>query len=1097
MKKITKLFALVVLLILVNILVLGSGKNTLPKKTRPRPATAKITSTTSPAARQNLPTEQIMSTSQPQIVNWADISGKAPLPIKEGEDDSEYIESDIDPATLQLLKRKPFSPPASVPSSYSAVQDTAVKNGKQEAPLAPNLLVNFESIDDGDQLDGFLHRPPDCAMTAGLNHVISAVNSMFVIYTKAGVNVGQASFASFFAPVCSGCSPFDPRVAYDNQANRWILITVNGSSSTPNVSNYLVAVSQTSDPTGTWWLYSLSGLLTYPSTGENTWADFPQLGFDGIPAASGGAIYITSNQFTFGAASFRTAMLNILPKSSLYSGASLNYWRAWDRLNSNGSQAFALSPSLTYGNPGAEYMVNTQNTGNFISVWKVIPTFPPTAINWTLQSTNTIGAYAIPPDATQPGNCALMATNDSRISSNAVWQNNKIYATFSESFDWGGGGGTVSAIRIFQIDTSTNATDQNFTFGADGAHYFFPALAVDGSNNLVVTFARANSAEFGNVRFTGRLATEPVNTLQASASLKSGNLCITGNRWGDYFAAAVDPADTSKVWVYGAWAADVPGVSLPWDWGTWVGQVQFPQPTPCPTVSSISPTSGPVGTNVTITGNNFTGVSAVKFSTNVNASFTVNSNTQITATVPAGAVTGPITISKPSCTDVQTGTFTVTTSNCISVSISTSLSGPAGSLVTVPIVVSNINAAQGVTAYDFVLTFNSSIVTPASPAFDTAGTLSSGMTITPNVGVSGQITLSAFGTTPLSGSGVLLNLKFNVNANATVGACSNLNWTSFTFNEGTPCSTTANGQVCVVGGTISGTVNYCIGTPVKTVPGVTLTAAGTPSGMFTTGSNGVYQIAGLGGGPYTVTPTKTGAVNGISSFDASLVAQAAAGIITLTSCQQIGADVSNNGTVSSFDASLIAQTVAGIPNSGIAGTWKFVPNNRSYPTLSGNQVNQNYDAILVGDVSGNWTPAAPLAPPGNTASQVSVYLSPPVTATDTTLEVPIMVSNLTGRKVVSYDFAITFDPNLLQPQGQSIDTRNTLSSGMTITFNSRTPGRLVVSAFGIRPLSGSGPLLKVKFNMNGHTTADANLNIQGFVFNEGMPAANVLRRKGD
>jgi hypothetical protein len=66
-------------------------------------------------------------------------------------------------------------------------------------------------------------------------------------------------------------------------------------------------------------------------------------------------------------------------------------------------------------------------------------------------------------------------------------------------------------------------------------------------------------------------------------------------------------------------------------------------PPPVPTITSFTPASGMVGTTVTITGTNFTGATAVRFGT-VNAVFTVNSPTQITATVPSGAVTAPIII---------------------------------------------------------------------------------------------------------------------------------------------------------------------------------------------------------------------------------------------------------------------------------------------------------------------------------------------------------------------------------------------------------------------------------------------------------------------
>ena len=58
---------------------------------------------------------------------------------------------------------------------------------------------------------------------------------------------------------------------------------------------------------------------------------------------------------------------------------------------------------------------------------------------------------------------------------------------------------------------------------------------------------------------------------------------------------------------------------------------------PIPTVSGVSPTSGSTvgGTTVTITGTNLTGVTAVKFGSANATGFTVNSDTQITATAPA------------------------------------------------------------------------------------------------------------------------------------------------------------------------------------------------------------------------------------------------------------------------------------------------------------------------------------------------------------------------------------------------------------------------------------------------------------------------------
>src|SRR5258705_370927 len=80
-----------------------------------------------------------------------------------------------------------------------------------------------------------------------------------------------------------------------------------------------------------------------------------------------------------------------------------------------------------------------------------------------------------------------------------------------------------------------------------------------------------------------------------------------------------------------------------------------------PTISSFSPTSGPVGTSVTISGTNFGGASAVRFN-GTSAGFTVNSSASITATVPGGASTGTISVTTSGGTATSAGSFTVTAS---------------------------------------------------------------------------------------------------------------------------------------------------------------------------------------------------------------------------------------------------------------------------------------------------------------------------------------------------------------------------------------------------------------------------------------------------
>ncbi len=76
-----------------------------------------------------------------------------------------------------------------------------------------------------------------------------------------------------------------------------------------------------------------------------------------------------------------------------------------------------------------------------------------------------------------------------------------------------------------------------------------------------------------------------------------------------------------------------------------------------PSITSFTPLQGAVGAPVVITGKNFIGVTTVKFNTTSATAFTVNSSTQITATVPAGATTGKITTTNDAGSAVSTSNF--------------------------------------------------------------------------------------------------------------------------------------------------------------------------------------------------------------------------------------------------------------------------------------------------------------------------------------------------------------------------------------------------------------------------------------------------------
>src|SRR5205823_2316929 len=80
-----------------------------------------------------------------------------------------------------------------------------------------------------------------------------------------------------------------------------------------------------------------------------------------------------------------------------------------------------------------------------------------------------------------------------------------------------------------------------------------------------------------------------------------------------------------------------------------------------PTITTFTPTMGPVDASVSISGTDFNGATAVRFNGVSATTFTVNSPTSIQATLPASATTGPISVTTPAGTGTSSTAFKVAT----------------------------------------------------------------------------------------------------------------------------------------------------------------------------------------------------------------------------------------------------------------------------------------------------------------------------------------------------------------------------------------------------------------------------------------------------
>jgi hypothetical protein len=269
---------------------------------------------------------------------------------------------------------------------------------------------------------------------------------------------------------------------------------------------------------------------------------------------------------------------------------------------------------------------------------------------------------------------------------------------------------TINSIEVSNI-TINSATSITVTVPAGAStgkiHVTNPANNVYSATNFtivpsVVSFAPTSAIPGSSVTITG-------TSLTGTTAVKFGGIAATTfSVNSDSQIVATVPATAMS----GSISVTTPS-------GSASSSAAFTVIKP-PTISSLSPTSGAVGSKVTINGSNFGGTTAVSFN-GVSASFTVTSNTMISATVPNGATTGKVSVTNPA------GSATSATSFGIKPGISSF--APAAGLPNSSVVITG-TSFTGATAVKFgtvSATFNvdaDTQITATVPATASTGSIS-------------------------------------------------------------------------------------------------------------------------------------------------------------------------------------------------------------------------------------------------------------------------------------------------------------------------------------------------------------------------------------
>lgn len=422
------------------------------------------------------------------------------------------------------------------PYGPDPVAQTQMGSGTMRAPL-----VNING-----QSGAF---PPDPTGAAGLNHYVQGVNTSYRIYNKDGSTSGLPPSLPLSSLWPGSTSDGDPIIMYDKHADRWVITQFQVSG-----NKILFAISQTPDPTGSYYTYeySMTSFPDYPK--YSIWSD---------------GYYMTSNSFSQSAVVFdRQKMLAGDPTAGSirlnFSGAVFQFKSVLP------ADADGVLPP--YGTPN--YMFHIQDDSwngvsfDHIKVFKF-------EANWDNPSSSSVTvSQSIPTapfnanftqswnDIPQPGTTQRLDAIATILNYRAQYMRWTGYNTvmLCHVVDVNNASGISNkraGIRWYELRQYGDDGDweiyQQGTYAPGNEHRWMASIAMDKYGDIAMAYSISSSTLFPSIAYTGRYSWGELGTMtQAEFFAVEGTGSQTGgNRYGDYSHMSLDPEDQSIFWFTG------------------------------------------------------------------------------------------------------------------------------------------------------------------------------------------------------------------------------------------------------------------------------------------------------------------------------------------------------------------------------------------------------------------------------------------------------------------------------------------------------------------------------------------------------------------
>lgn len=376
--------------------------------------------------------------------------------------------------------------------------------------------------------------------------IVSSGNFYMAVHKPNGQLTQKFTLDQFAQAAGVTNQPFDPRLAYDTDNDRYVFTFLAGNNS--NNTDIVVAFSQTNDPTGNWNIYGLPG----NPNGLDQWTDYPMI------SLTNDHLYLTINLLQDGQtwqAGFIETIIWQMDKNTGYDGTDLGVTRI-DGITFGGQNIRNLCPaeSATEALFDDVYFVSNRNFAVEADSFFLINIDPNAANPDDLVSINYVQSdtpYGAPPNATQK--VGFLQTNDARVLEAFRLGDEIQFVGNTRNLDNNLAGiyhGIIEDVNNPQMIKLNHIIGSDFELGYPGITY---TGETESDRDAIIAFNHTSKTRNPGVSALYSIPGEGYSNI---VQLGQGNNFVDMlggdlERWGDYLGTQRDYTDPSTVWVSG------------------------------------------------------------------------------------------------------------------------------------------------------------------------------------------------------------------------------------------------------------------------------------------------------------------------------------------------------------------------------------------------------------------------------------------------------------------------------------------------------------------------------------------------------------------